>query len=115
MTDSNKQNLRFAKADSKLHKITYKGLTPEQKRYIKAREKYKQFDKELSRFWRNCKRTENGQCDFEHMSEQELDYFDYIYKGAEKARKQMEKLSEIVDVESTESIFMQMNVHSYSF
>ena len=49
------------------------------------------------------------------MSEQELDYFDYIYKGAEKARKQMEKLSEIVDVESTESIFMQMNVHSYSF
>lgn len=115
MTDSNKQNLRFVKADRKMHKTTYKGLTPEQKRYIKAKEKYHQFDKELSKFWRDCKRTENGQCDFEHMNEQELDYFDHIYKGAEKARKQMERLSKIIDVESTENIFMQMNVHSYSF
>ena len=115
MTNSAKQNIRFARADNKLRKTTYKGLTPEQKRYIKAKEKYHQFDKELSKFWRDCKRTENGQCDFEHMNEQELDYFDHIYKGAEKARKQMEKLSEIVDVESTENIFMQMNVHSYSF
>ena len=110
-----KSDIRFAQADNRMRKVSYRNLNPDEKKYIKAREKYQQFDKSLAHFWRTCKRTESGQADFQNMTEDELDYFDYIYKECEKARKQMESLAEKIDVDFALNKFLQTNIHSYSF
>jgi hypothetical protein len=110
-----KADIRFQKADNRMRKISYKGLTPDQVKYIKALERFRQLDKELSEFWITCKRDKNRAADFQNMTEEELNLFDMIYNGHEKARKKMEKCAEKIDVEKTESIFMQLNTHSYSF
>lgn len=108
-------NIAYQRAFNKQQKKSYKGLTEEQKKYIKAKEYYDLADKELNRFYSTCKRKESGSVDFENMEESELDLFEHLNKTKDKAYKTMSKISEIIDTDYTLNIFMQLNTHSMSF
>lgn len=108
-------NLGYQRAFLKQRKKSYRGLTEEQKKYIKAKEFYDLADKELIRFYSTKKRKENGSVDFENMDEYELDLFELLNKQKEKAYKTMDKLESVIDVDCTLSIFLQINTHSMSF
>lgn len=111
-----KQNIRMKKVCERLNKkVTYDGLSKNQKEYIITRNKYNQVDKELNYFYRTCKRNESNNVDWDSLSESELDYFDYIYKNSQKLLNKMIRLSEKIDVEQTESTFLQINCNSVSF
>ena len=115
--NKSKQNLRYKKIAERINKrIRYDGLTKEQVSYIKAKREYDQVEKDLNNFWSTVPRKENKSVDWDKLSEQELDYFDNIYKQSEKLIKKMSKLQiEGVDIDSTISIFNQLNCHSASY
>jgi len=96
-------------------KKSYKGLNSEQKRYIKAKERYEQMEKALTYFYSHCRRTANGAVDFKSMSEKELDDFEYWNKEKDRAYRCMSRLEDVIDVDYTLAMFMQMNLHSVSF
>ena len=108
-------NLQYQKASAKQMKKTYKGLDDKQKRYIKAKERYEEYDKALAYFYSHCKRNANGAVDFENMSEAELDKFEEYNKEKNKAFRAMSRLEEQIDVGYTLSLFLQINTHSMSF
>lgn len=108
-------NLTYVKASMKQQKKTCKGLTKEQKDYIKAKEAFEQADKELGVFWRVAPRDENGAVDFKHLDETTLNWFDYIVKIKDKAMDRMHKLEEQIDVDYTLTVYQQINTHSMSF
>ena len=115
MTKKEKANIRYAKADAAMRKTTYKGLDAVQKQYIKAYQAHCSLDNSLSYFSRTAERAPTGAVDFAHMDDATLDYFDYIYKGNERALATMSRLSEIIDEDKTMQIFRQINTHSASF
>lgn len=108
-------NIAYQKAFRKQQKKSYKGLTEEQRKYIKAKETYEMAEKELNRFYSTANRKENGNVDFENMSELDLDLFEHLNKTKEKAFKTMDRLENIVDVEYTLNMFLQINTHSMSY
>lgn len=108
-------NITYQKAYRKQQKKSYRGLTDNQRKYIKARERWDQMDKALSSFYSQAKRTETGVVDFEHMTDNELDTFDFWNKEKEKAMRTMDKLENIIDVNYTLNVFLQINMHSMSF
>lgn len=108
-------NIAYQKAFRKQQKMSYKGLTKQQKEYIKAKESFEQCDKDLNRFYRTAKRNVNGMVDFENMEKSELDFFDYLNRTKDKAMIKMIKLEGIIDVDKTLNIFLQINTHSMSF
>lgn len=106
----------YERADARMRKTTYKGLSDSERRYIKAVEAQRQFDKELSRFYRTAPRTVSGAVDWENMDEKTLDYFDHIYKGNEKALAKISKMEAAgIDGDRVKSIFLQLNTHSVCF
>lgn len=111
----NKSNIRLQAVAARQLKISYKGLDDKQKRYIKAKERYEQYDKALAYFYSHCKRTTNGAVDFENMTEAELDKFEEYNKEKNKAFRAMSRLEEQIDVDYTLSLFLQINTHSMSF
>lgn len=117
MADKNKQNLRYAKVSaSQNKKVRYDGLSKEEIKYIKLTKEQNQMDKELNRFYRETKRNENGAIDWINLSEEELDYFDIIYKNNEKLLKKISKLSDTIqDTDKVLNIFLQLNTHSQSY
>lgn len=108
-------NLAYQRAFSKQQKKSYKGLTEEQRKYIKAKESYDLADKELNRFYSTVKRKESGSVDFDNMEEANLDLFEYLNKMQNKAYKTMNKLANIIDVDYTFNVYLQINTHSMSF
>ena len=108
-------NIAYQRAFNKQQKKSYKGLTEEQKKYIKAKESYDLADKELNRFYSTCSRKDNGNVDFENMEESELDLFEHLNRTKDKSYKTMSKLTKIIDTDYTLNIFMQINTHSMSF
>lgn len=108
-------NIAYEKAFRKQLKKTYKGLTDEQKQYVKAKERFEQSDKDLNRFYRTAKRNINGAVDFENMSELDLNLFTQLNQIKESAMKVMEKISEQIDVDYTLNVYMEINTHSMSF
>ncbi|WP_313069846.1 hypothetical protein [Lacrimispora sp.] len=108
-------SITYQKAFRRQQKKTYKGLTKEQKEYVKVKEAFEQYGKDLNDFFRTAKRKESGAVDFENLESSELDYFEHIYKSKEKAAKKMNKLESVIDVDSTLNIFLQLNTHSMSF
>ena len=105
----------YEKADARMRKKNYKGLTDKQRRYIKALEKHRQCEKELSHFYRTAKRNQYGAVDFQNISDVELDLFEHLNRENEKALKSMERLEEQIDAEHTVEIFKQQNIHSACF
>ena len=108
-------NLQYQKAYRKQQKTTYKGLTTEQKRYIKAKERYTEMDKALAWFYSRCKRTETGAVDWNVLTEREIDDFEFWNKEKDKAYRQMSRLAEVIDTDLAETVFLQINTHSASF
>lgn len=108
-------NIQYQKAFRKQQKIRYKGLDENQKKYIKSKERFEQFDKALSYFYMHCVRSDSGAVDWSRMSEEELDYFDMINKEKERALHSMSNLENKIDVDYTLNMFLQTNTHSMSF
>jgi hypothetical protein len=108
-------NITYQKAFRKQQRKSYKGLTEEQKKYIKAKEFYELADKELNRFYSTAKRKDNGNVDFENMEEHDLDLFEHLNKSKDKAFRVMSKLEDIIDIDYTLNMFLQINTHSMSF
>lgn len=108
-------NVTYQKAFRKQQKKSYKGLTDNQRKYIKAKERVEQMDKALTSFYSHSKRTETGAVDFDCLTDKELDVFDYWNKEKEKAMRAMNKLESIIDVNYTLNVFIQINTHSMSF
>ena len=105
----------YERADAKMRKTTYKGLTATEKKYIKAEESRRQYEKELDRFYRNAPRI-NGVVDWSSMDEKTLDYFDHIFKGHEKALAKLSKMEDAgIDGDRVKNIFCQINTHSANF
>lgn len=116
MANKEKQNLRYAKTCQKLNKKRYKGLTDEQKKYIKAREACEQSEKAMNDFWRTAPRTDNGAIGWESMTDSQLDYFEEINKIHERNIKRISKLEESgIDVEYTLNLFRELNCNSVCF
>lgn len=116
MANKEKQNLRYAKTCQKLNKKRYKGLTDEQKKYIKAKEAYEQSEKDMNRFWRTAPRSKTGAVDWGRMADAEIEYFDYISKKREKNQKRLSKLEDSgIDVEYTLNLFRELNCNSICF
>lgn len=111
-----KQNLRYQKVCKRVDKkIRYDGFTKDEIKYIKTKQKYNQIQKDLNSFWSTAPRKENNSVNWECMSEEELDYFEYIHKISEKLLKALSKLEEKINVQRTEYIFMQLNCNSVSY
>lgn len=109
-------NLQYQRAFTKQLKTIYKGLTPKQKRYVKAEEERRITDKGLNDFYARAPRSLSGAVDWESLTEQQLDYFEQINKRHEKAIKTMSRLEDNgLDGDNTLKIFMQLNTHSMSF
>lgn len=108
-------NLTYIRAFQKQQKISYKGLSVNQKKYIKAKEKFEQMDKALISFYSSAKRTLNGAVDFSNLSDDELNAFEFWNKEKEKALKCMDRLENEIDVDDTLNLFLQINTHSMSF
>lgn len=109
-------SLQYQRAFRKQQKTTYKGLTPEQKRYVKAEEERRQTDKALNDFYAHAPRLFNCAVDWNLLTEQDKDYFEQIYKRHEKAIKTMSRLeSNGLDGDYTLNLFLQLNNHSVSF
>lgn len=115
-TNKNKQNIRMQKVCERIHKkVRYDGFNETEIKYIKTVKEYEQIDKELSNFYATCKRKPTGQVDWESMSENELDYFDYIYQKSEKLLKRKSKLEEKINSDEVLRVFVQINLNSVSF
>ena len=115
-TNKYKQNLRMKRICEKFHKkIRYDGFDDKEIKYIKTVKEYERVDRELNKFYSICKRTKHGQVDWNSMSEDELDYFDYIYKKSEKLLKMRNKLEDEVDADRVMELFMKLNIRSVSF
>ncbi|MCD7996421.1 MAG: hypothetical protein LUH21_04220 [Clostridiales bacterium] len=108
-------NLTYNAAFRKQQKVSYRGLDDNQKKYIKAKELYEQMEKTLNFFYSHCKRNQNGVVDFESLSSEELDAFEWWNKQKDKAFSKMSKLENIIDVDFTLNLFLQINTHSMSF
>lgn len=108
-------NLAYNKAFQRQQKTSYKGLDDNQKKYVKAKEKFEQMDKALNDFYAKAKRTHSGAVDFLSMNDDELNAFEYWNKEKEKSMRTMDKLENIIDVDRTLNIFLQINTHSMSF
>lgn len=108
-------SLIYQKAFRKQLKKTYKGLDKQQRKYIKAKERFDQMDKGLNYFYSHCKRTENGAVDWDSLTESELDTFEWQNKEKNRALSVMNKLENVIDVDFTLNLFLQINTHSMSF
>lgn len=116
MSNKEKQNLRYQKTYQKLNKKRYKGLTDEQKKYIKAKEAYEKSEKDMNDFWKTAPRCESGAVDWESMTDLQLDYFEEINKNHERNIKRISKLEESgIDVEYTLNLFRELNCNSVCF
>jgi len=117
MTDKNKQNIRYAKACTSQNKrVRYDNLSKDEIKYIKTIKQQEQFSKELDDFYKVAKRNDIGAVDWDNMNEEQLEYFDYIYKNNEKSLKKINKLEDIIiDTDRVLHAFLQLNIHSQSF
>lgn len=111
-----KQDLRLEKVQTRYNKTSYKGLTTEQKKYIKAYELYQQTDKELADFYKYAKRNNNGGIDFDNMDESDLDLFELLNKKHDKAFKTMSILEDNgLNADEVLSLHKTYNTYSVSF
>lgn len=108
-------NIAYQKAFRSQLKKSYKGLDDNQKKYIKAKERFEQMDKSLNYFYSHCNRLTNGAVDWDSLTENELDNFEFWNKEKDKALAIMNKLENIIDVDYTLTYFLQINTHSMSF
>ena len=108
-------NIAYQKAFQRQQKKSYRLLNEKQKKYIKAKEKFEQMDKGLNDFYSSANRLSKGAVDFQNMTEDRLDYFNWLNKEKQKAMNVMDKLEKEIDVDYTLNIFLQINTHSMSF
>ncbi len=108
-------SIQYQKAFRKQLKKSYKGLDKNQKKYIKLKEKYEQYDKALSDFYAHCKRLKNGAVDWGQLSDTEQDLFEYWNREKDSALRAMSRLETIIDVDYTLRVYLQINTHSMSF
>lgn len=116
-TNKNKQNLRYQKVcQSQNKKIRYDGFSKDEITYLKTKDKYEQFERELNMFWKEAPRNENGAVDWDNMNDETLDYFEYINKQHEKLLNKMSKLEDKgIKVDSLLDMFNQLNCNSVSY
>ena len=107
--------IAYQKAFRKQLKTSYKGLDYNQKKYIKAKEKFEQMDKALNYFYSHCKRLNNNAVDWSALTDKELDEFERWNKEKDRALAIMNSLENTIDVDATLSYFLQINTHSMSF
>lgn len=109
-------NLQYQRAFRQQQKTTYKSLTLEQKRYVKAEEERRITGKGLNDFYAHAPRFQNGAVDWQALTEQQLDYFEQINKRHERAIRTMSRLEDNgLDGDKILKVFMQINTHSMSF
>ncbi|PHA02980.1 hypothetical protein COE51_01165 [Bacillus pseudomycoides] len=115
--NKDKQNLRFKKISERMNrKVRYDGFTREEISLIKTQKKLEQYEKEISLFWAEAPRKNNGIVDWEIMSEKTLDYFEYITKEKDKLIDKINKLEEMgLNMEKIMNLFMKLNTRSASF
>jgi hypothetical protein len=115
--DKNKQNLRYKIVSQKINKrVRYDGFTPEEIKLIKAQKNFNRFDKELNNFWGSAKRNENGSVDWNSMSDEQLDLFEFIDKQKLKYQKQISKAEDKgLKVDKVMDLFMKLNTQSASY
>jgi hypothetical protein len=112
-----KQNLRFKITSQRLNKkVRYDGFSKEEITLIKIQKKLDQVNKDLNTFWADAPRNKNGAVDWDSMTEETLDYFDFITKEQEKLSKKISKFEDKgFDLDKIMNLFMQLNVRSASF
>jgi peptidoglycan hydrolase CwlO-like protein len=112
-----KQNLRFKITSQRLHsKVRYDGFTKDEVTLIKTQKKLDQIEKELNQFWARVPRKDNGIVDWDSMSDETLDYFEYITKEQEKLSKKISKLEDNgFELDKVMNMFMQLNMKSASY
>lgn len=116
MSNREKQNLRYVKTYKKLNRKRYKGLTDEQKKYIKAKEAYEQSEKDMNDFWKIAPRSETGAVDWNKLTKEQLDYFDELSKRHRRNIKKVSKLEDSgIDIEYTLLLFRELNCNSVCF
>lgn len=113
-----KSQIRLNKVAQRQNKPTYKYLTDTQRKIVKAVERQRQTDKDMSKFYviatKKYPLHAHGGINFEIMSTDELDCFDRIYKAHERACKALHKFNDC-EIDGAMNIFTQTNLHSTSF
>ena len=106
--------IRLEKVAQRQNKKSYKNLSEEQKKIVKAWERKEQHIKELDRFWRTAPRDENGAVAWDKMGDIEIDCFHYIDKELERQNKLLSKYTD-EQIDEALNFFKQTNIHSTSF
>lgn len=116
-TSKLKQNIRYQKTCERLdRKVRYSGFNPDEVKYLKTKKQYEQVEKELNRFWSEAPRNNNGGVDWTSMTEETLNYFDYIHKQSEKLLNRMSKLKDKgIEVDKLLNMFMMINCNSVCY
>lgn len=115
-TCKEKQNLRFKITSERLSKkVRYDGFSKDEVSLIKTKKKLDQVNKDLNNFWVDAPRK-NGAVDWDNMSEETLDYFEFITKEQEKLSKKINKFEDKgFDLDSIMNLFKQLNIRSASY
>lgn len=117
MTSKLKQNIRFQQTSRRIQNRTrYDGFNKNEIVLIKTKKEFEEVERELNKFWRDAPRNENNVVDWDSLSEQKLDWFEYIYKKHEKLSSKLSKIEEKgLDLDDIMYRFMILNVNSVSF
>lgn len=117
MEKKERQNLRVKKVCERLgKKITYKGLSAQQVKYIKLKKGYDAAERELNFFYRNCKRTDCGIVDWNALNDGEIELFERLNRKHERLLESMSKMEDGgFDADSALKLFNQINCKSVCF
>jgi hypothetical protein len=121
-TSTIKQGIRALQVAKRLIKPSYTGLNELELKFIKASEKLEQADKDLNGrtgFYATCPRL-NGAVNWSAMSEREIEYFEFVNKKYESARRSFDRIVEKhnlseLDQQKIFNLYKQHNCHSASF
>lgn len=117
MDKKERQNLRVKRICERWgNKITYKGLSAQQVKYIKLKRGYDEAEKELNFFYKNCKRTDDGECDWNALNDSEIEWFECLYRKHKRLFDSMSKMEDSgFDADSALRLFGDINNRSICF
>lgn len=98
---------KFNKITRRLIKPSYKYLSKDEKALFKLIEKKRQFEKELNGyngFYARVERLPGGAVNWDALSEEELNLFDYLFSSLEKINKKISYREEKYNLSSDEII-----------
>lgn len=112
-----KQNLRFKKTSQRMNKkVRYDGFSQDEILIIKTKKKLDHAEREMNDFWKNAPRKDNRSVNWDRMTEQELDHFEYIQSQQDRLLRRMNKFEDQgFEIDKIMNLFMKLNITSASY